>query len=144
MRERVGAEIVKGGNAADDRRERSGDLRIGHVRHVHLAVDEEVVNLRLEGVADLGDVAAAIAAVASGLALMASGALASPQVSARSDADIHARVAKVLKATPLIDGHNDFPWEVRDRFAQKTGVFDFRSASLKRLYCISSRLLPNA
>ena len=46
---------------------------------------------------------------------------------AQSDAQIAARVAKVLKATPLIDGHNDFPWEVRERFAQKTGTFDFRS-----------------
>ncbi|THD60389.1 dipeptidase [Phenylobacterium sp.] len=64
-----------------------------------------------------------IAAVASGLALAASGALAAPQ----SDAEIQARVARVLKATPLIDGHNDFPWEVRDRFAQKTGVFDMKS-----------------
>lgn len=57
------------------------------------------------------------------LATVAGPVRAAPQ----TDAEIQARVAKVLKATPLIDGHNDFPWEVRDRFAQKTGVFDFRS-----------------
>jgi membrane dipeptidase len=64
-----------------------------------------------------------IAAVAGGLALSTSGACAAPQ----TDAEIQARVAKVLHATPLIDGHNDFPWEVRERFAQKTGVFDMKS-----------------
>jgi membrane dipeptidase len=64
-----------------------------------------------------------LAAAASLLALTASTALAAPP----SDAEIQARVARVLKTTPLIDGHNDFPWEVRERFAQKTGVFDFRS-----------------
>ncbi len=56
------------------------------------------------------------------VAVLATGAQASP-----SDAEIAARVAKVLKTTPLIDGHNDFPWEVRERFAQKTTGFDFKS-----------------
>ena len=60
---------------------------------------------------------AAVLALAAG-----SGALAQP-----SDAQIQARVAAVLARTPLIDGHNDFPWEVRERFAQKTGVFDMKS-----------------
>lgn len=59
---------------------------------------------------------------ASVLAMTAAGAHAAP-----SDAEIAARVARVLKATPLIDGHNDFPWEVRERFAQKTSTFDFKS-----------------
>src|SRR4051812_37883682 len=43
-----------------------------------------------------------------------------------SEAQIAARIAKVLAATPLIDGHNDFPWEVRERFAGKVGGFDMR------------------
>ena len=34
-----------------------------------------------------------------------------------SDAAISARVAQVLARTPLIDGHNDLPWEIRERFA---------------------------
>src|SRR4051812_33113107 len=44
-----------------------------------------------------------------------------------SQAQIQARVAAVLAKTPLIDGHNDFPWEVRERWAQKTGAFDMKS-----------------
>ncbi|HEX5264608.1 MAG TPA: dipeptidase [Phenylobacterium sp.] len=65
---------------------------------------------------------ALLAAAASIVALTAATAWAAP-----SEREIQARVAKVLKATPLIDGHNDFPWEVRERFAQKTGGFDFKS-----------------
>jgi membrane dipeptidase len=46
---------------------------------------------------------------------------------AQSDAQIQARVAKVLAGTPLIDGHNDFPEQVRDHWAGKTGAFDMKS-----------------
>src|SRR5579859_7383110 len=61
--------------------------------------------------------------LAVGVALMAgSAALAQP-----TETQLKARVAAVLAKTPLIDGHNDFPWEVRERFAQKTGVFDMKS-----------------
>jgi membrane dipeptidase len=45
---------------------------------------------------------------------------------AQSEAQIAARVTKVLSATPLIDGHNDFPWEVRERYAGKVGGFDMK------------------
>jgi membrane dipeptidase len=62
-------------------------------------------------------------AAVSALAI-ASAAQAAP---AQSDAQIAARVAKVLKETPLIDGHNDFPEQVRDRWNQKTGAFDMNS-----------------
>ena len=63
-------------------------------------------------------------------ALAASAALASQAMAAapaQTDAQIATRVAKVLAATPLIDGHNDFPWQVRERYAQKTGAFDMKS-----------------
>jgi len=63
---------------------------------------------------------AAVAAAA--LATAAGGARA-----AETDAQIAARVAKVLKATPLIDGHNDFPEQVRGRWAGKIGGFDMRT-----------------
>lgn len=33
----------------------------------------------------------------------------------RGDAALAARVARVLATTPLIDGHNDLPWELRAR-----------------------------
>ncbi|HMB42324.1 MAG TPA: membrane dipeptidase, partial [Luteimonas sp.] len=32
------------------------------------------------------------------------------------DATLAARVDHVLATVPLIDGHNDLPWEIRDRF----------------------------
>ena len=35
---------------------------------------------------------------------------------AADDAALTARVDRVLAKTPLIDGHNDLPWEIRDRF----------------------------
>jgi membrane dipeptidase len=36
--------------------------------------------------------------------------------------DYAARVAQVLKKTPLIDGHNDLPWEIRERFKSKVSA----------------------
>lgn len=40
--------------------------------------------------------------------------------------DIAARVERVLKAMPIIDGHNDLPWELRDRFDSKLERIDLR------------------
>ena len=34
------------------------------------------------------------------------------------------RVERVLARTPLIDGHNDLPWEIRDRYAGKLDRID--------------------
>ena len=42
-------------------------------------------------------------------------AQAATPASGKSDAALAARVAKVLADTPLIDGHNDLPWELRAR-----------------------------
>jgi membrane dipeptidase len=50
--------------------------------------------------------------------------LATSQVSAQ---DFHARVARVLKATPLIDGHNDWPYELREREGDARWTMDLRS-----------------
>jgi membrane dipeptidase len=44
---------------------------------------------------------------------------AMPVFAASSDADLAARVNRVLAKTPLIDGHNDLPWEIRERGARK-------------------------
>jgi membrane dipeptidase len=63
---------------------------------------------------------AAVLTIAAGPAAWAQAAKPTP-------AQIDARVAAVLARTPLIDGHNDFPWEVRERWAQKTGTFDMKS-----------------
>ena len=65
-------------------------------------------------------------AAAMTLALTAGAANAAP-APPQTDAQIAARVAKVLKATPLIDGHNDFPEQVRGRWGGKIGGFDMKS-----------------
>ncbi len=58
--------------------------------------------------------------VASALALAASSA---PCVSAQSASpDPSARIDRVLARTPLIDGHNDLAWEIRERFGSASGV----------------------
>lgn len=38
------------------------------------------------------------------------------QAASPSDDRLRARIERVLAATPLIDGHNDLPWEIRSRF----------------------------
>jgi membrane dipeptidase len=42
-----------------------------------------------------------------------------------------ARVAKILETTPLIDGHNDLPWEIRDRFKSDLGAIDLNADTSK-------------
>jgi membrane dipeptidase len=41
--------------------------------------------------------------------------------------DYQHRVAQVLLRTPLIDGHNDLPWEIRDRFKGDLAAVDLQS-----------------
>ncbi len=53
-------------------------------------------------------------------------------VAAAADKDLAARVDRVLADTPLIDGHNDLPWEIRDRYAGAVGAVDLKS-DLSRL-----------
>ncbi len=43
---------------------------------------------------------------------------------ARAADDYQQRLARVLLATPLIDGHNDLPWEIRDRFQSRFDRLD--------------------
>jgi len=43
------------------------------------------------------------------------------------DAGFHARVVRILKVTPLIDGHNDLPWEIRERFKSELTAVDLQS-----------------
>jgi membrane dipeptidase len=38
-----------------------------------------------------------------------------------------ARVDRVLAGTPLIDGHNDLPWEIRSRFKSDLAAVDLKS-----------------
>jgi membrane dipeptidase len=41
--------------------------------------------------------------------------------------DYHHRVEQVLLRTPLIDGHNDLPWEIRDRFKSGLTAIDLKT-----------------
>ena len=41
--------------------------------------------------------------------------------------DYQHRVEQVLVRTPLIDGHNDLPWEIRDRFKSDLATIDLES-----------------
>jgi membrane dipeptidase len=47
------------------------------------------------------------------------------------DQNYHERVVQVLKQTPLIDGHNDLPWEIRDRFKGRLAAIDLNSDTSK-------------
>ena len=65
---------------------------------------------------------AATRGMAIGLALLLLGV--SP--AARAD-DYQRRVEQILLRTPLIDGHNDLPWEIRERFKGDLAAVDLRS-----------------
>src|SRR6202051_2677541 len=41
--------------------------------------------------------------------------------------DYTRRVEQVLLRTPLIDGHNDLPWEIRNRFKSDLTAVDLKS-----------------
>jgi membrane dipeptidase len=41
--------------------------------------------------------------------------------------DYQSRVDRVLLQTPLIDGHNDLPWEIRDRFKSDVAAVNLAS-----------------
>ena len=45
-------------------------------------------------------------------------------LSAAPALDPLARVARVLDGTPLIDGHNDLPWLIRQRFNSSAAAAD--------------------
>src|SRR5271163_4040207 len=64
-----------------------------------------------------------LALLAAGLAAM----LALVPHTARAADDYPQRLARVLLATPLIDGHNDLPWEIRERYMSQLTQLDLRS-----------------
>jgi membrane dipeptidase len=52
---------------------------------------------------------------------------AAPQAAHLSQAQIEARIHRILHDTPLIDGHNDLAWEIRDRYASDFSRVDLNS-----------------
>jgi membrane dipeptidase len=76
-----------------------------------------------------------LAAVWIGSALLA-GAAALVATAAAADAapggtDYRARVIRVLEQTPLIDGHNDLAWEIRDRYKSRLASIDLKTDTSK-------------
>ncbi len=60
-------------------------------------------------------------------------ALAAANPAAAAGDNVDARVARVLAATPLIDGHNDLPWEIRTRFGGDPAKIDLAADTSKLL-----------
>jgi len=60
-------------------------------------------------------------------ALLSAVLLASPVLAAPSNAQ---RIERVLDQTPLIDGHNDLPWEIRARFGSDLTKIDLSQSTL--------------
>jgi membrane dipeptidase len=67
-----------------------------------------------------------LAAAVSLLCAVAADAGAAGAAGAPSDAQ---RVEHVLAQTPLIDGHNDLPWEIRERFHGDLSKFDLAAST---------------
>ncbi len=62
------------------------------------------------------------------LAILALCGLASMPLAVQGAAPTYeARVERVLAGTPLIDGHNDLPWEIRSRFKGDLATVDLES-----------------
>ncbi|HEX2164591.1 MAG TPA: dipeptidase [Thermoanaerobaculia bacterium] len=71
-----------------------------------------------------------LAAAALPLALLAAAAPAAPapqDAAAGDDAALRAMVDRVLDRVPLIDGHNDLPWQYRERVDRKLSQLDLAS-----------------
>ncbi len=64
-------------------------------------------------------------ALLCGVALLAAPAAAAP------DAATARRIERILAATPLIDGHNDLPWELRKAFDPRAGYPDIAAGTDK-------------
>jgi len=59
--------------------------------------------------------------------------LSVPLVAAAADTNYEARVSHILHETPLIDGHNDLPWEIRERFNSRLSAIDLQADTSKLL-----------
>ncbi len=46
-----------------------------------------------------------------------------------TDPGTAAEISDLLRAVPLVDGHNDAPWAIRDRFSDHLSRFDFHDTS---------------
>ncbi len=67
---------------------------------------------------------ALLAAACGGLVLVST--LIQREAGARAESGNPAVVAKALADMPVIDGHNDLPWEIRERFGSNLDSVDLR------------------
>ncbi len=67
---------------------------------------------------------AAAACLAAGAAMAGVGTLAAGQ----GDDPFLARARALHLSVPMFDGHNDYPWEVRQRAGKDPAALDIRSA----------------
>ena len=54
---------------------------------------------------------------------------ASLSSTAKSVSPARVRLARILAATPLVDGHNDLAWELRSRFGDKAALTDLKQGA---------------
>lgn len=54
-----------------------------------------------------------------------------PGAASAASANVGDRVERVLAETPLIDGHNDLPWEIRERFKSDPGAVNLAADTSK-------------
>ncbi|KAK0339688.1 hypothetical protein LTR94_033541, partial [Friedmanniomyces endolithicus] len=66
------------------------------------------------------------------LAQAAAAAAASPAPAATPP--VPARIERLLERTPVIDGHNDLPWEIRQHYGAKVEALDLRTDSTRWPY----------
>src|SRR4051812_20312109 len=52
---------------------------------------------------------------------------ATPAAAAKPAETPEARIERVLRTSPVIDGHNDLPWEIRERYDQWRQPLDLQS-----------------
>ena len=53
-----------------------------------------------------------------------------PVTDAQEDRASREHVLRLLRETPLIDGHNDVPWQYRTRVSNRLGEIDFRDTTV--------------
>ncbi len=61
-------------------------------------------------------------------------AQAAAATAAATPAPVPARIERLLERTPVIDGHNDLPWEIRQNYEAKVEKLDLRQDSSRWSY----------
>jgi membrane dipeptidase len=63
------------------------------------------------------------------LVLLAAAAPATSPADGPDDAQLREMVRQLVREVPLVDGHNDLPWEIRERFGGRVHDVDLRDTS---------------